>query len=73
MFFNSEAYKKAFPKMESKPEAAAPEKTAEQYDEKATESIEEVAEEKPLGEDPEESEDLPGEDEGSTEEVGADG
>ena len=34
MFFNSEAYKKAFPKAETKPNAsAAHEKTCETYDE----------------------------------------
>lgn len=67
MFFNSEAYKKAFPKTESKPAPAEPEKTAEAYDENATESVEEVAEATPLGEDPDDSEDLPTEDEGSEE------
>lgn len=34
MFFNSEAYKKAFPRVETKPKAsAAHEKTCETYDE----------------------------------------
>lgn len=72
MYFNSEAYKKAFPKTESKPVPAEPEKTAEAYDENATESVEEVAEVTPLGEDPKDSEDLQGDDEGS-EEGAADG
>lgn len=67
MYFNSEAYKKAFPKTESKPAPAEPEKSAEAYDENATESIEQVAEETTPGEDPADGDDLPGEDEGSEE------
>ena len=67
MYFNSEAYKKAFPREETKPVPAAPEKAAEAYDENATESIEEVAEATPLPEDGDDSEDLPPEDEGSEE------
>lgn len=67
MFFNSEAYKKAFPKNESKPAPAEPENTAVAYDENATESVEEVVEATPLPEDGDDSEDLPGEDEGSEE------
>lgn len=67
MYFNSEAYKKAFPKAESKPAPAEPEKTAEAYDENATESIEQVAEETTPAEDATEGDDLPGEDEGSEE------
>ena len=59
MFFNSEAYKKAFPKEEPKPVKAVPEKTAEAYDEQETETITPVEEETPLPEDGEDSEDLP--------------
>lgn len=73
MRFNSEAYKKAFPKAEVKPVPAAPEKAAEEYDETVTESVDKVAEEKPLGEDPEDSEDLPGADEDSEEGAGDNG
>lgn len=67
MYFNSEAYKKAFPKTESKPVPAEPEKSAEAYDENATESIEEVEEVTTPGEDPADGDDLPGEDEGGEE------
>ena len=41
MFFNTEAYKKAFPAEEAKP-AAAPEKAAEKYDEADFETIPET-------------------------------
>lgn len=67
MYFNSEAYKKAFPKAESKPAPAEPEKTAEAYDENATESIEQVEEVTTPAEEATDGDDLPEEDEGSEE------
>ena len=56
MYFNTDAYKKAFPRQEVKP-AAAPELAAEKYDEEEVEAIPEADSITAVPEDGEETDD----------------